>query len=165
MSAAKFYCQQPYLARRNIKGGQWFTIRGPGNKFFIPFLDYYILQKIKSKCSSKPSLGFIFNHGLGLWLHSHWAFITFNGAQTHASKHLNFSITYQPKPYQKNATFWMVTILSERDFVHFVSKRSNYDMGRGGDQTKYELNLSDITFYLHQMSIYRGFSEKIDLKK
>ena len=82
LSAAKFYCQQPYLARRNIKGGQWFTIRGPGNKFFIPFLDYYILQKIKLKCSSKQSLGFIFNHGLGLWLHSHWAFITFNGAQT-----------------------------------------------------------------------------------
>ena len=29
-----------------------------------------------------------------------------------ASKHINFSFTYQPKPHQKKSTFWLIRILS-----------------------------------------------------
>ena len=35
----------------------------------------------------------------------YFLFISYFEIDPHASKHINFSITYQPKPYQKNSTF------------------------------------------------------------
>ena len=42
----------------------------------------------------------------------------------HASKNINFSIIYQPKPYQKNLTFWLIRILLKIDSVIFFGKMS-----------------------------------------
>ena len=50
----------------------------------------------------------------------------------HASKHMNFWITYQPKPYQKNSTFWFLRNWF-CNFKLFVSKCQNAQpTARGG---------------------------------
>ena len=43
-------------------------------------------------------------------------FLIFLNIDLHASKHIDFRITYQPKPYQKISIFWLIRILSEIDF-------------------------------------------------
>ena len=54
----------------------------------------------------------------------------------HASKHINFSITYQPKPYQRKITFLLIRILSEVDFVlsSFLCQNVQTMVGGGGLQ-------------------------------
>ena len=59
-------------------------------------------------------------------------FLIFLNIDLHASKHIYFSITYQPKPYQKISIFWLIRILSEIDFTLSNFRCQNVQTTRGG---------------------------------
>ena len=72
-------------------------------------------------------------------------------------QNMNFNITYLPKPYQKNFTFWFIRNWF-CNFKLFVSKCPNYGMGRGGS----EPSLSVQTFCVHTCLMGGGVSGGLD---